>query len=89
MAFTMLTFKMAAEFNDDGIKVNALQINGSKMSKETLYKFKPLWRQVARVQNLFFPAPEFMAEHYFEICTSERFKNVTGKLINQLVGAQN
>ncbi len=82
MALTILTFKMAREFKNDRIKVNALQINGAKMSKETLKKFKPLWRPVAWVQNIFFPPPEVMAEHYFDICTSDKFKNITGELIN-------
>lgn len=82
MALTMLTLKMAKEFGKDGIKVNALQVNGAKMSKETMKNFKPLWRPIAWVQNIFFPAPEFMAKHYFDICTSDKFKNITGKLIN-------
>lgn len=82
MALTILTFKMAKEFEEDGIKVNALNINGAKMSKETLKKFNPLWRLIAWVQNIYFQEPEFMAKHYFDICTSEKFKNITGKLIN-------
>lgn len=80
MALLILTFKMAEEFRNDGIKVNALQINGARMSKETLKKFKPGWRMIARIQNLYFPSPEVIANHYFEICTSEKFKNTTGRL---------
>ncbi len=34
----MLTFKMAEEFKSQGIKVNALQINRVKLSKETIKK---------------------------------------------------
>ena len=82
MALTILTFKMAKKLKNDGIKVNALQINGAKMSKETIKNFKSLWRLIALVQNIFFPPPEVMAKHYFDICTSKRFKNTTGKLIN-------
>lgn len=41
MALTLLTFKMAEEFEQEDINVNALQINGAKVSKETLKKFKP------------------------------------------------
>ncbi|OLO39213.1 short-chain dehydrogenase [Alkalihalophilus pseudofirmus] len=82
MALVMLTFKMAEEFANDGIKVNAIQINGATMSKETLQKFKPGWRMIARIQNLFFAPPEKFADCYFEICTSDQFKNVTGKLLN-------
>ncbi len=70
-------------YQDIGIKVNALQINGARMSKETLKKFSPAWRVVARIQNLFFPKPEFTAQNYFSICTSEAFKNTTGKQFNQ------
>ncbi|MFO7814404.1 MAG: SDR family NAD(P)-dependent oxidoreductase [Halanaerobiales bacterium] len=82
MVLTMLTFKMAQELEREGIKVNALQINGAKMSKETIKKFKPLWRPIAWIQNIFFPEPEIMAKNYFEICTSDKFKNVSGKLFN-------
>ncbi|WP_067839318.1 SDR family NAD(P)-dependent oxidoreductase [Amphibacillus sediminis] len=82
MALTLLTFKMAEAFKQDGINVNALQINGAKMSKRTLRKIKPWWRLIARVQNLFFPDPAYMADKYFKICTSENFRNTTGKLFN-------
>lgn len=82
MALVMLTFQMAEKLRADGIKINALQINGAKMSKQTLKKFKPKWRLIARVQNLFFPPTTYMANNYFEICTSDRFKDTTGKLFN-------
>ncbi|RXI96592.1 SDR family oxidoreductase [Anaerobacillus alkaliphilus] len=82
MALMMLTFKQAEEFKNAGIKVNALQINGAKMSKETLMKVTPGYRVVARLQNLFFRPTTYMADKYYEICTSERFRDVTGKLFN-------
>jgi NAD(P)-dependent dehydrogenase (short-subunit alcohol dehydrogenase family) len=82
MALLMLTFRMAEVYNDFGIRVNALQINGAKMSKETLKKFKPGWRMIARVQNLFFPPAELMANNYFEICASEKYGSDSGKLFN-------
>jgi NAD(P)-dependent dehydrogenase (short-subunit alcohol dehydrogenase family) len=82
MALLMLTFRLAALFKDDGIKVNSLQINGARMSKETLARFKYPWRLIAHIQNLFFPPPEFMANIYFVICTSEKYKDVTGKHFN-------
>jgi len=69
MALLLLTFKMAEEYKRHGINVNALQINGAKMSKETIKKFKIWWRPVAWVQNLFFRSPEFMANHYLN-CAS-------------------
>jgi NAD(P)-dependent dehydrogenase (short-subunit alcohol dehydrogenase family) len=82
MALLMLTFKMGQVLKGSGIKVNALQINGARMSKETLKKFKWNWQLIARMQNLFFPPPEYIAAKYFEICTSGRFREVTGKLFN-------
>lgn len=82
MAFLMLTFKMAGDFAKTEIKFYSLQINGARMSKETLKKFKPGWRFIARIQNLFFPPAEFMATNYFEICTSEKFSNKNGIHLN-------
>lgn len=86
MALLMLTFKMASEFKNDGIKVNALQINGAKMSKETLKKFKPWWRIIARIQNIYFPLPAVMGNAYFDICSSKEFQHTTGKLFNDKRG---
>lgn len=82
IALLMLTFKMAEEFYQNGIKVNAVQIPGIKMSKETMRNFKSIWRIAAMVQNIFSSPPETMAHTYYNICTSEEFKNITGKLIN-------
>jgi NAD(P)-dependent dehydrogenase (short-subunit alcohol dehydrogenase family) len=82
IALLMLTFRMAKDFAGKGIKFYSLQINGARMSKETLKKFKPGWRFIARIQNLFFPPPEFMATNYFEICTSGKFRNETGIHLN-------
>jgi NAD(P)-dependent dehydrogenase (short-subunit alcohol dehydrogenase family) len=82
MALLMLTIHMADEFKEDDISINMLQINGATISKETLRKFSPRYRFAARIQNLFFKPPEFMAGLYYNICTAENFKGVTGKLIN-------
>lgn len=82
MAFLMLSFKMAEEYKEMGIAVNSLQINGARMSKETLRKFAPRYRFIARIQNLFFPPAAFMGSNYFELCTSDDFKNKTGKQFN-------
>ncbi len=82
IAFMMLTFKMADEFKNDGIKVNALQVNGAKLSKETLNKFTLRWRIIGRIQSAFLRPTEYMANNYYEICTSEKFKETTGKLLN-------
>lgn len=82
MALLMLTLLMARELETDGIAVNCLQINGARMSKETIARFTWRYRVVARVQNLFFPPPERLAEAYFQITTADRFRDVTGQNIN-------
>ncbi|WP_368505055.1 SDR family NAD(P)-dependent oxidoreductase [Alkalihalophilus sp. As8PL] len=85
MALVMLTFLLAEQLKADNISVNALQINGARMSKETLKKFKPAWRVAAIIQNLYFPPPEKMADCYFTLCTANEFKGVTGKLFNHQI----
>ncbi|HBI02668.1 MAG TPA: short-chain dehydrogenase [Paenibacillaceae bacterium] len=82
MALLMLTFKMAEVLKSKGIKVNALQINRVKLSKETINKMHSYWRILAWAQNLINPLPSGMADHCYHICTSDQFKNVTGQLIN-------
>jgi NAD(P)-dependent dehydrogenase (short-subunit alcohol dehydrogenase family) len=82
MAMLILTFKMADNFRSEGITVNAVQIPAIKLSKETVRKFKSIWKVAAAIQNIHSAAPETMANTYFDICTSQEFKDVTGKLIN-------
>ncbi|RFB12529.1 SDR family NAD(P)-dependent oxidoreductase [Bacillus sp. HNG] len=82
MALLMLTFKMAEELKGMGIKINALQINRVKLSKETIDKLNSFWKVFAKLQNLTNPVPSGMADTYFHICTSNDFKDVTGQLIN-------
>ena len=82
MALLILTFKMAEELKSRGIKVNALQINRVKLSKETIQKMHSFWKLFAWLQNLTNPLPSGMADNYFHICTSDEFNNVTGQLIN-------
>ncbi|WP_054950501.1 SDR family NAD(P)-dependent oxidoreductase [Numidum massiliense] len=82
MALLMLSFKMAEEYKERGIKINALQVNRVKLSKETIQKMRSYWRILARAQNVINPPPSGMAENYFHICTSHEFKHVTGQLIN-------
>lgn len=82
MALLMLTFKLAEELKEDGIKLYSLQINGATMSKDALMKVKPHWRIIAKIQNLFFRPPEFTANLYYEICTSERFRELSGVHLN-------
>jgi NAD(P)-dependent dehydrogenase (short-subunit alcohol dehydrogenase family) len=82
MALLMLTFIWADQFNKDGIKVNAVMINNIRQEWQSLMKFKSWYRIVAIFQNLIARSPGMMADVYYQICTSEDFKHVTGKLIN-------
>ncbi|MBT2692722.1 SDR family NAD(P)-dependent oxidoreductase [Bacillus sp. ISL-55] len=82
MAMLLMTFKMAEELKEHRISVNAVQISAIKLSKETIEKFQSGWKFAARIQNVFSAPRETMADTYFHICTSEEFKNVTGKFIN-------
>jgi NAD(P)-dependent dehydrogenase (short-subunit alcohol dehydrogenase family) len=83
MALMMLTIKLAEEFQNESIKVNAVLIPGIRQSKESRKKFRAWnWRLVAAIMQPFLRTPERMAETYFEICTSENFRNVSGKLVN-------
>lgn len=82
MALLMLTFKMAEELKESSINVNAVQISAIKMSKETMQKFKYGWRIAAMIQSALGDSPETIADTYFNICTSEDFKDVSGKLIS-------
>lgn len=82
IALLMLTFKLADKLKDEGMKVNAIQISGAKMSKDTIKKFKSVWKIAAMIQNTYFPRPEEVAESYYQICTSAEFSDTTGRLIN-------
>jgi NAD(P)-dependent dehydrogenase (short-subunit alcohol dehydrogenase family) len=82
MALLMLTFKMAEEFKRDGISVNAVMIPNIRQERSSLRKFKSYYRVIATLQNLTAKSPERMAETYFHICTSDAFRNITGKLVN-------
>jgi NAD(P)-dependent dehydrogenase (short-subunit alcohol dehydrogenase family) len=82
MALLMLTFKMAEEFKQANIKVNAVQIPAIKLSEETLKQFKSVWKIAGRIQNIFSDSPDTMADTYYYLCTSDQFKNTSGKLFN-------
>lgn len=82
MGLLLLTYRMAEEYRKYGIKVNALLIPGTRLSKETLRKNSLKYRIAAAVMNPFWPGPEAIAANYFHICTSQEFDQVTGQLIN-------
>lgn len=79
MALLMVTFKLAETLKSRGITVNALQINRVKLSNETIRKMSPVWKTLARAQNVTNPPPSGMADTYFHLCTSDEFRNVTGR----------
>lgn len=82
MALLMLTFRWAKEFKADGIKVNAVMINNIRQEWQSLKKFKGWYRLAGMLQNLIAKPTSFMANIYFDICTLDKFRGVTGKLIN-------
>jgi NAD(P)-dependent dehydrogenase (short-subunit alcohol dehydrogenase family) len=82
MALLLLTFKMAEVMEKSGIKVNAIQIPAIKISRDTRRQFKSIWRLSAEIQNAFGAKSETIANMYFDICTSEAFDHLSGKLIN-------
>jgi NAD(P)-dependent dehydrogenase (short-subunit alcohol dehydrogenase family) len=82
MALLMLTFKLAEQYAFDGIKVNAVMIPNIRQEKESLQKFKSYYRVIATLQNIIARSPERMADTYYHICTSDAFREITGKLIN-------
>lgn len=85
MALLLLTYRMAEEYRTMGIKVNAVMIPATKVSRETLGKFTGLFRILGPlVQNLnpMSLTPEQVARCYYHICTSEEFRGVTGALVD-------
>lgn len=82
MAVFIINQKMSQVFKKDGIKVNTLMIAGAKLSKRTIKKFSPYYRFLANIQNMFLKPTSYMANNYFEICTSEEYRDVTGEIIS-------
>ncbi len=82
MALLMLTRTLADELRPDGIAVNYLQVNGAKLSRETVRKFTLSYRMLGRLQSLFLKPPEFMADRYFRITTAPEFRGITGRSFN-------
>ena len=82
MALLMLTRAVAEEFEPQGIAVNYLQVNGAKLSRETVRKFTLAYRVLGRLQSFLLKPPEFMADRYFRITTAPEFRGVTGRNIN-------
>lgn len=83
MSFLILTFKMAENYKDLRIKVNAIIIPGVKISKETIRKMSFVYRIAALVKHPFSLKPEDIGNCYYYITISEKFFNVSGKAINK------
>ena len=81
MSLTMQAFKLAEEFQPDGIAVNALLIPDIHHSKASLKNMSFIPRMLGTLMNPFLPRPDVIAQNYFRICTSQEFDQVTGKLI--------
>lgn len=85
MALLLLTYRMAQEYRAQGIKVNMVMIPATKISKETLRKMTGIYRIIGPLSQNLNPTsltPQQMAECYYQICTSDRFKEVTGALVD-------
>jgi NAD(P)-dependent dehydrogenase (short-subunit alcohol dehydrogenase family) len=82
MALLMVTRALAPELASDGIAINYLQVNGAKLSRETIRKFSLPYRFLGLVQSLFLKPPEFMADRYVRITTAPEFRGVSGCNIN-------
>lgn len=78
----MATFAMAEEYKRYGVRVNAIMIPATKMSQSTVKKFKGHWKILAVLQKPFIPKAEIIGNAYFSICTADRYRSITGKLIN-------
>lgn len=82
MALFMLILKMSEVFKEDGIRANAVMISATKISKRAVKKLPIHWRTMARCQNLISKPQEYMANNYYQICESEKLKDITGKIIS-------
>jgi NAD(P)-dependent dehydrogenase (short-subunit alcohol dehydrogenase family) len=85
MAVLLLTYRMAEEYAARGIKVYSVMIPATKIRKEALKRFRGKYRLIGPlIQNLnpWALEPEEMGEVYFQICTSAKFAEVTGALVD-------
>ena len=82
MALFMLILKMSEVFKEDGIRANAVMISATKISKKAVKKLPVYWRVMAQCQNLISKPQEYMANNYYQICESDKLKDMTGKIIS-------
>jgi NAD(P)-dependent dehydrogenase (short-subunit alcohol dehydrogenase family) len=85
MAVLLLTYRMAEEYAPRGIKVYSVMIPATKIRKEALNRFRGKYRLIGPlIQNLnpWAIEPKEMGEVYYQICTSPRFAEVTGSLVD-------
>ncbi len=85
MGLILLTIRMGQEYRKRGVKVNAVMIPVTRISRETMKNFSGIFRIIAPlIQNLnpFALSQKRMGECYFRICTSMEFREVNGKLID-------
>jgi NAD(P)-dependent dehydrogenase (short-subunit alcohol dehydrogenase family) len=85
MGLLLLTYRMAEEYAELGIKVNAIMIPATRVEKATLRKLRSYFRVIGPiVQNLnpWALEPEDIAASYHHICTSAEFQEISGTLID-------
>lgn len=82
MGLLMATCEMAKELKPLGISVNALMIPATKMSKKTISGFRSYWKLLAILQQPLIPAVDVVSGAYYQVCTSDDYAGITGKLIN-------
>lgn len=82
MALLLLTLKMSEVYASNGIKVNSVIIPGVKIERSTMKKMSAGYRILAMIKQPFSLEPAKLGECYYKVCTSEEFKNVTGKAVN-------
>ncbi|MCC5907109.1 MAG: SDR family NAD(P)-dependent oxidoreductase [Balneolaceae bacterium] len=86
MGLLLLTYKMAEEYKELGIKVYNIMIPATKISNDRFKKMSSFYRFIGPlVQNLnpFSRTQEEMGDVYFEICTSPDFENLSGVMVDR------
>jgi NAD(P)-dependent dehydrogenase (short-subunit alcohol dehydrogenase family) len=85
MAVLLLTYRLAEEYAARGIRFYAVMIPATKIRKEALGRFRGKFRLIGPlIQNLnpWSLEPEVMGDVYFQTCTSPRFAEVNGALVD-------
>ncbi len=85
MGQLLLVYKLAEVYRAQGIKVTALMIPATRVSADTMQKFRGIYRIIGPlIQNLnpWTREPEDIAACYYAMAVDDRFKDVSGALVN-------